>query len=232
MFVSVTTGRGRSGVRLRAALRDTFRLLTFRSSREELAALDGSHLIVGLVATLLVGVGRYWHAPHASSLQGAGVASLIYLAALSVFLWLLYLPLRPEAWSIRRTLTFLSLVSLPGVLQAIPVREFADYWEALRLGAWVLGVVTIWRVALLLWFLVRSAGLRPLEAVISVLLPIDLILLALAYFQVGHEISDFVNGFRAFDILASMAFLALPLPLLGYAAVVVVRFVARRRRVG
>jgi hypothetical protein len=212
-------------------------LLTFRSSRDELLGLDNSHLAIGLTSTWLVGMGRYWHVPHASWLgadptrwfQRAGFASLLYVGALSLALWLIYLPLRPEAWSFRRTLTFVSLLSPPAVLQAIPLRDFLDYSEALALGAWLLGAITLWRAALLLWFLVRAARLRPLEALLSVLLPLDLMVIALPWFGVRHELDEFVNAGRSLDLLAMMAFLGLPIPLLGYVGVVVYRLIAGRR---
>ncbi len=192
-------------------------------------ALDGAHLAVGLSATWLVGVGRHWHDPYASWLERGGLASLLYLGALSVFLWLLYLPLRPAAWGLWRTLTFLGLVSPVALLQAVPVEYFVGYSSALRLGAWVLIVVIAWRVALLLWFLVRAAGLRPLEALASILLPVDVIEILLAHFDVRHEIDRFVNQSRSLDVLAAIATLSLPLPLLAYVVVVLVRLIERRR---
>jgi hypothetical protein len=219
------------GDRVASALRAAIRLLTFRSPREELLGLDTSHLILGLATTWLVGMGRYWHVPHASWVQRVGFASLLYVGALSLALWVICLPLRPEAWSFRRTLTFVSLLSPPAALQAIPLRDFADYSQARVLGAWLLGAITLWRAALLIWFLVRSARLRPLEAFLSVLLPLDLIVIALSHFQVRHEIGAFVNGFRSFDLLESMALLGLPIPLFAYVGVVVSRLIAHRRRV-
>jgi hypothetical protein len=223
---------GRRRSQIGQALAAAVRLLTYRSTPEELHGLDNSHLALGLAATWLVGVGRNWHAPHASWIHHAGLASLLYVAALSLALWLLYLPLRPEAWTFRRTLTFMSLLSPPAILQAIPLRDFLDYREELVLGAWLLGAITFWRTALFLWFLVRSARLRPLEAFLSVLLPLDLIVMALAHYQVRHPIDEFVNAGRSLDVLAMMAFFALPIPLLGYVGVVAYRFVARRRSSG
>jgi hypothetical protein len=225
----VSPERRRPAARLRAALRDTFRLLTFRSTREDLLALDHSHLAVGVLATWLAGVARYSHIPTYSWEKPIGVGSLVYLPALSLFLWLIYLPLRPEAWTFLRTLTFVSLTSPPAFLQAIPIELCLDYRENRVASAWILGVVTVWRTALLLWFLVRSAGLKPHEALVSVLLPLDLIVLALSSFDVRHAISDYVNAFRELDVLALMAFIYLPIPAVFYVAVVVYRFVARRR---
>jgi hypothetical protein len=211
----------RTRKRLKALVRDWFRLLTFQSTHEELRALDDWHLRVGLVVTCLVGVGRHWHDPHASELQRAGLGSLIYLAALSLFLWLLYLPLRLDAWSLRRMLTFLSLLAPPAALQAIPLERLPGY--SLVLGASLLGVITLWRVALLHRFLVRSAGLRPFSATMALLLPLDVIVLALAKAQVDHAIERWFNDLRSFDYLALLAGFCLPVALLSYVGLVIAR---------
>ena len=44
------------------------RLLTFRSSEEELHRLNYRHLGFGLICTWLVGMGRWWEDPKASFL--------------------------------------------------------------------------------------------------------------------------------------------------------------------
>ncbi len=207
-------------------MRGWFRLLTFRSTREELRALDRQHLWLGLIVTWLVGAGR-WHAPYASPAQHAGLGSLVYVCALSGLVWLLYLPLRLEAWSFRRTLTFVSLLSAPAILE-VPVHHFFDSWDARVFSAWLMGLVTLWRVALLLWFLVRAAGLPPFAAVVSLLLPVDLIVYALAYLGVEHDIDRYVNAMRELDLLGLLAALALVPTLIAYALLVAARLGARR----
>jgi len=71
----------------------SLRLLTFRSSKEELRALNYRHLIFGLVCTWLVGMGRWWEDPKASLLQHLGVGSIAYIVILAFFLWLVLWPL-------------------------------------------------------------------------------------------------------------------------------------------
>ena len=46
-------------------IKDTFRLLTFRLTREEFFVFGNKHLIFGLICTWLVGIGRYWDNPQA-----------------------------------------------------------------------------------------------------------------------------------------------------------------------
>jgi hypothetical protein len=53
--------------------------------------------------------------------------------------------------------------------------------------------------------------------------------IALTRFGVHHPLSDYVNGMRSLDYFAILALLALPPTTLGYLAVLVRRFVVRRR---
>jgi hypothetical protein len=223
---------------LAALTRSTWRLLTFRSTREELFALDHRHLIAGLTVTLLVGMGRHWDAYAPTWVERLGLESLLYVAGLGFLSWLLFLPLAPAGWSLLRVVAFVSLTAPPGVVEAIPVSDFMSPWQAEdftspgeveRVNAWLEGLVAAWRTALLVWFLTRS-GLHWLEAAISGLLSADLILIALARFNVYHPISDRVNGMRSLDVFAIFAVLALAPLALAYVGVVVRRFVARRRR--
>src|SRR5215467_14061083 len=89
-------------------LQTAARVLTFRCKREELLALHDGHLNLGLVLTWLVGVGRYWDNSKVGLFQHSGLGSVIYVFLLSLFLWLLLMPLRPSAWSYRRLLTFIT----------------------------------------------------------------------------------------------------------------------------
>jgi hypothetical protein len=218
---------------LAAIGRSTWRLLTFRSTREELLAFDHRHLIAGLIATLLVGVARYWDAyrPPWTELgpESFGLESLLYVGGLGLLAWLLGLPLAPAGWSVLRVVAFVSLTAPPGIVEAIPVSDFTSHWEAERVHAWLEGIVAVWRTALLIWFLTRL-GLHWLEAAISSLVCADLIVLGLARFNVHHPLSDHVNGMRSLDLFAILALLAFPPLALGYVGVVVRRLVVRRRR--
>ena len=88
-------------------LTSAFRILTFRASGEELHSLNHRHLALGLLFTWMVGMGRWWEDPQAGLLQHLGIGSLIYVFALSAFLWLILWPLNPPHWS------FIHLTSEP-----------------------------------------------------------------------------------------------------------------------
>ncbi len=160
-------------------LRTTLSLLTFRLSKEEFLQLDGKHLAFGLVCTWLVGIGRYWDHPSAKLLQYLGVGSVIYIFVLSLFLWLVLWPLRPKNWSYRNLLTFISLVSPPAMLYAIPVERWFSFETAASLNVWFLAIVATWRVALLIFYLKRSAELESGELIVATFLPLTVIVFAL-----------------------------------------------------
>jgi hypothetical protein len=170
------------------------RLLTFRLSHDEFVRLDRRHLALGLGATWLAGIGRYWDHPDAHVLQYAGLGSVIYVAVLSLFLWLLIWPLRPASWGYVRVLTFVTLTAPPALLYAIPVERFMPLEEAQTANLWFLLVVASWRVALLLFFLCRVAKLHPLLAVVASLLPLALIIVGLAIANLEQAVFTIMAG--------------------------------------
>ncbi|XXF78473.1 hypothetical protein P2318_01575 [Myxococcaceae bacterium GXIMD 01537] len=173
------------------------RVLTFRIRREELLAMDGRHLAFGLVWTWLVGMGRYWDDPGAKLLQHLGLGSVLYVLALSAFLWLLMWPLCPEDWSFRRLLTFVSLVSPPAALYAIPVERFLSLDVAREMNFWFLAVVATWRVGLLGFYLTRLARLRWYTCIVATLLPLTVIVTALTALNLERAVFDIMSGMRS-----------------------------------
>ena len=213
---------------------EALRILSFRGRPGDFAALATPHLILGLAATWIVGVGRYWDNPRASTLQHLGVGSLIYVLALSTFLWLLGLPLRPERWSFFTVLTFVTLTAPPGLLYALPVERFLSPAAARGANLWFLAVVASWRVALYAQFLRRYAGLpRPLR-VVQLLLPLTLVVTALSILNLERAVFDVMGGVRettsadtAYAVLIALtlvSFTAFPVLLIFY-----LHFAARRR---
>ncbi len=176
-------------------LRTTGRVLSFRASRDELLALDRRHLAFGLACTWLVGIGRYWDDPRAHLVQHLGLGSVMYVFALSLFLWLLLWPLAPQNWSWRPVLTFVTLVSPPAALYAIPVERFMSLHAARGLNAWFLAAVAAWRVALLFWFLWHVAGFRG-GVVVAGLLPLTAIASALYFLNLERATFDLMGGLR------------------------------------
>lgn len=218
-------------------LRDVGRLLSFRRMGPGVRSHANAYLAFGLAMTWLAGIGRYWDNPRAELWQLAGLGSLAYVFSLSLLLWLLILPLRAQRWTYRNVLLFVCLTSPPALLYAIPVERFMSGEAALATNAWFLAVVASWRVGLLLVFLRREAGLLVWEAIVACLLPLALIVVALALLNLEHVVFNLMGGIRAEDrsandaaymvvlLLSYFSFMASPLLVIAY-----LWLVFRRRR--
>jgi hypothetical protein len=180
----------------RTVTRDALRLLSFRSTGEELRRFGGKHLAFGLLCTWAVGMGRYWDNPRASLPQHFGIGSVAYIFILALLLWVVALPLRPKSWTYFRVLTFVSLVSPPAILYAIPVERAFSLGAANSLNAWFLGLVAAWRVALLFFYLRRLGALSWVAVVAVSLLPLALMVVALTLLNLERVVFDFMGGFR------------------------------------
>ena len=178
------------------AIRDAVRLLTFRLTPDEFAAFDNRHLAFGLFCTWLVGVGRWWDDPGANVLQHLGLGSIVYIFVLALVLCLVTEPLEPENWSYKQVLTLVSLTSPPAILYAIPVERFTELAVARELNVWFLAAVAIWRLALLLYFLKRIAGLPAIASIVVALLPIIAIITTLTFLNLERATFDIMGGLR------------------------------------
>jgi hypothetical protein len=213
-------------------VRDVGRLLSFRRMGPGVRNHADAYLAFGLMMTWLAGIGRYWDNPRAELWQLAGLGSLAYVYSLALLLWLLILPLRARHWTYRNVLLFVCLTSPPALLYAIPVERFMSGEAALATNAWFLALVASWRVALLLVFLKRDAGLRVWEAVVACLLPLALIIVSLALLNLEHVVFNLMSGIRAEDqsandaaygvvvLLSLFSFMASPLLLIAYLCLV------------
>ena len=191
------------------------KLLTFRITRDELLSLDRRHLLAGLFLTWIVGIGRYWDDSRATLVQHLGLGSVIYVFLLALLLFLIAWPLRPAGWSYVRVLTFVTMVSPPALLYAIPVERWFTVGTANTLNAWFLALVAAWRLALLIFFLRRHAQMGPLSIAVAGLLPVTLIVTALATLNVERAVFDLMGGRHeptpndsAYVILAVLTYLS------------------------
>jgi hypothetical protein len=173
-----------------ALLRLHARVLGFVATGTELLGLDRRHLAWGLFCTWIVGVGRWWDDPGARLVQHLGLGSILYVFALSGLVWLLGWPLRPENWSYFRVLTFISLCSAPGMIYAIPVERWYGVHHATLLNVWFLGIVAVWRLALLGSFFARTTKLPTTAAVVATILPIMLIVAALTALNLERAVFE------------------------------------------
>ena len=218
-----------------------FRLIFFRASAAELEKIGWRHLAIGILCTWLVGIGRYWDNPRVGLLQHLGVGSVIYIFVLSLFLCLVFWPLRPRNRTYFKVLTFISLVSPPAALYAIPVEKFAGLAFANTVNAWLLAMVATWRVALLIFYLRRSGQLRWLSTIVATCLPLTIIVVALAMLNLERVVFNFMGGIRdaspddsAYGVLFLLSLLSVALfvPLLiCYLLLVVDRFTTARYHV-
>jgi hypothetical protein len=169
------------------------RVLTFRATGDELRGLDRRHLVLGLVLTWLVGIGRWWEDPHAGVLQHLGVGSLLYVVVLSFFLWLIIRPLSARTHYLN-TLTYITLTAPPAILYAIPVRSWFDLAVGQQIRLWFLAIVAIWRVALWARYLIVSVELSPPAAFIVTLFPLTLIVVTLSALNLERVVFDLMGG--------------------------------------
>lgn len=175
-------------------LKTISRILSLQFSKEDIFKLNRSYLVVGLLSTWLVGMGRYWDNLRANIWQHLGVGSVVYIFALSAFIWLILLPFKLKNWSYIRLLTFISLCSIPAILYAIPVEKFMLFDTAKSVNAWFLGIVALWRILLLFRFLKVYDDLRIDEVMTCVFLPIVLIINALAVMNLEHVVFNLMSG--------------------------------------
>ncbi len=179
---------------LAEVLRTEARLLAFRPVKPDMARLGRHYLALGFFFTWLAGVGRYWDNPRAEIWQTLGLGSVAYVLVLAALLWLIVLPLGPRNWSYRGVLTFVTLTSPPALLYAIPVERFFSLQAAQTINVWFLAVVALWRVVLLFLYLKRSAGLNAVATTVAGLLPLVLIVAALAALNLEHVVFRIMGG--------------------------------------
>jgi RsiW-degrading membrane proteinase PrsW (M82 family) len=148
-------------------------------------------------------------------------------------------PLRPKDWGYFRVLTFISLVSPPAILYAIPVEKW-DLDAANSINSLFLLIVALWRVALLVFFLRRSGELDPLSIIVATFLPLTMIVIGLSMLNLEQAVFNFMGGLRdrtpndsAFGIvmLLSLISFLLFIPLvIGYAVMVAVNTAHARQQ--
>jgi|SRR5215213_9013436 len=219
---------------------DAFRLLTFRITREEMLGFGWAHFAFGLICAWIVGVGRYWDNPGVGFWQHLGVGSLVYIFALSLLLWFVVRPLRPRDWSYFFVVTFVAMAAPPAILHSIPAQMFFGIETANDINAVFLLIVSVWRVALLVFFLKRFAALNVGYILVATLLPVTLIIFALVMLNPEKAVFNMMGGFaertpndEAFGVLALISFfamLAFPVLLVAYIVIVVTELAKKRKR--
>lgn len=217
---------------LSTILADTWRILTFRKPSPQIALHWRAYLAFGILATWLAGIGRYWDNPKAHLVQHLGLGSVAYVLFLASLLWLLIAPLRPARWSWKQVLVFVTLCSPPALLYAIPVERFMSMPAAQATNAWFLAAIASWRVALLVVFLRRVAGLSAVETWVGTMLPLTLIVFTLSALNLEHVVFSIMAGIAPEDhssadlsysivfALAVLSIIAAPVMVLWYGCLI------------
>jgi hypothetical protein len=213
---------------IRTLLADEWRFLTFRQPSPAIREHPTAFLAAGLLFTWLAGIGRYWDNPRAELWQLLGLGSLAYALVLALILWAFIAPLRPRNWSYRNVLLFVTMTAPPALLYAIPVERFVSMELAMTTNAWFLAAVAAWRVALLVNFLVRTAGLGAGTASIATLMPLSVIVITLTALNLEHVVFELMSGINPEDrspndaaysvvfLLSAFSFMLLPFLVIGY----------------
>ncbi len=200
------------------------RLLTFRATREDYESLGSSHLIAGLIACWIVGIGRYWDDPRATFLQHTGLGSVAYVFVLAAVLWCVAKPTAPERFTYAGILTFITMTSPPAALYAIPVEKWMTLEDANARNLQFLLIVALWRV--MLWgHYVRRHGWLGIAQVFAVsATPLAVILITLVTLNLDHVVFNVMGGIRnadkssqdaAFQALLALSFLSVPVSFFG-----------------
>jgi hypothetical protein len=93
-------------------------------------------------------------------------------------------------------LLFLTLTSPLALLYAIPVERFMAWQDAVSANVAFLGVVAVWRVALYVVFLRRTARMNVAGLIVGTLLPLSIIVFVLAVLNLEHVIFNIMSGIR------------------------------------
>jgi hypothetical protein len=177
--------------------KETYNFLTFSANGRFIQQHSTSLLKLGIVCTWVAGLGRYWDHPDAYWWQYLGLGSLAYVMILASIIFVLLMPFRPNSWTYKNVLLFVTLTSPPAILYAIPVEKFLSMETSASINIWFLAIVAIWRVALYVYFLRTLAKLNGIVILVASLLPITLIIVTLSLLNLEHATFEIMAGINA-----------------------------------
>ncbi len=219
--------------KLGIVLGDFWRFICFQPLRGDIRKDWFAYLAIGVATTWLVGFGRTWDFHVAPWWFRTGFTSIVYALVLSLFIWGMVHPLKPERWSYRNVLLMVMMTALPGLIYAIPVERFVSIQTAQLLNLAFLVVVAGWRMALYRHFLQTVAKLPPYETLVAWLLPPGIIIAVISLFGFLDAVLRGMSGDRAdnpnelatdvFLFIGLITWIALPFLLLAYVVLAIRR---------
>lgn len=189
------------------AFTDLMRVTFFGQPKAGWHQLHTRHLIIGLIATWIVGIGRWWDDPRSLSvLQRAGLGSLLYVFVLAAVVCVLIYLTTHKPLHYMDILTMITMTAPPAILYAIPIEIWVDDITAVRLNLALLTVVALWRVALLIVFTTRYHQTKWFDVATTQIIYLSMIVFFISC-SGSMSIVDIMGGIRDQDertkILAS-----------------------------
>ncbi len=182
---------------MKQAFRQLWRVLTFRTTAEDVASWSYRELGLGLICTWLVGIGRWWDDPRDLMLPvRLGLGSIAYVLVFAGVMWLLLRPIVDNPPTILQVLTFVCFVSPPAALYALPVERWTGMETAIQLNLIFLFIVAVYRVSLLIRFYVVAIKMSVGKALLTTFLPISIAIFSIATMNMLSKIIQFMGGVR------------------------------------
>ncbi len=180
---------------MKQAINQLWRVLTFRTTAEDVASWGYWELGLGLVCTLLVGIGRWWDDPRdLPFVAKSGLGSVAYVLVFAGVLWLTIRPIVDNPPTIRQLLTFVCFVSPPAALYAIPVERWTGMDVARTMNMWFLLLVAVYRLSLLLRFCRKALMLTVPQTVLATFLPVSIGIFWISAMNLTSVVIDFMGG--------------------------------------
>lgn len=182
-----------------AAFKDMRDVLLLRISGERIRAFGPEHLILGLVCTGVVGMGRWWDDTSAIWQKQTGIGSLVYVFFLGLLIWMLAMPWPKSAAgkpTYLQTVSFITLTAPPGLVYAFPIELFGDPSVSTIYNLSALVIVSAWRVSCFVRYLREGVQLNRYQTFLTAAMLILPILLVAGFFGILSQIANSMGGFR------------------------------------
>lgn len=218
------------------------KILLFKADEKDFQSLSIYTFLLGVLATWIVGVGRWWDNVDADPLKKTGIGSVAYIFVLSQAIWWVNVWFT-ENKNYFKVLTFVSLTSVPAILYAFPIEIVAPEY-ARTFNVTSLLVVSIYRVSLMASFLRQYYKMKWSEVITSTLFMLSGIVTIVFISGLGALVLDAMGGFREKETkdaliggqtfvnalaqkIGTFAFLSLPITFVAYYFVLNLRYKPR-----
>ena len=184
------------------------KILFFCASKDELLSLGRREFYFGIILVLLAGIGRFWQDGGANILLRSGISSVIYVYLLAIPLWIQFALIRAENWKLGRLVSFVCLTAPPAFLLAIPLAQFFTAYQAESISVVLILLVAVWRLALLAFYVAKTASLSALRIFLALFLPLSLLITSVVWFDALYLPFGYIGRMRRELRVAMPSFVA------------------------